>query len=462
MPWQHKLAGVGACALPGLLVRLSGGSVPYPVQSIVYGTSVLAAAFLLAWACEAAEHEIGSGLAVAIVAFVAILPEYVVEVYFAFSGHVEFVTANLTGATRLILGFGVALPVIVALLPVRWRADRVMTVDIAPQQRIELAVLGAGALFALRAVLTGNLMWLDSIVFVSLYVIYLRRVGASDAERPQLTGIASEIVELPTSERRRWIGGLMLFAAFVILVTAEPFANSLLRTGAMVGISPYLLVQWLVPVATEAPELAVAFVLMMHGRPRQAVAVLLAGAVSQMTLALGTLPIAFLLGKGAGPLPLAHREQVELFLTISVALFTIAAFATLRLRRSDAMIMAVLFAAQFLVPSVFTRLALALVLVALAVDVLSAERGSLPALVSALLGSDNAPQRGREVPSPPDAAVRVHRDEPHARQPAAFGGDVDGLDVDERVPDGQQARSAHDRAVDRGLAEVPRLPVEQV
>ena len=55
----------------------------------------------------------------------------------------------------------------------------------------------------------------------------------------------------------------------------------MLATGALVGIKPYLMLQWIVPIATEAPELVVAFVLLTHGRGGQSLAVLLAGAVSQ-------------------------------------------------------------------------------------------------------------------------------------------------------------------------------------
>ena len=88
--------------------------------------------------------------------------------------------------------------------------------------------------------------------------------------------------------------------ASVILLTAVPFGDAVLGTGALVGISPYLLLQWIVPVATETPELVVAFVLLTHGRGGQSIAVLLAGAVSQYTLALGTLPLAYAVGAGTG------------------------------------------------------------------------------------------------------------------------------------------------------------------
>ena len=82
---------------------------------------------------------------------------------------------------------------------------------------------------------------------------------------------------------------------------------------------------------------------------------LLAGAVSQYTLALGTLPLAYRVGAGTGPLPLAGRERIELFLSIGVALYAVAALVSLRLSRGDSAIMLMLFRRQFLLAAVFTR-----------------------------------------------------------------------------------------------------------
>ena len=170
-------------------------------------------------------------------------------------------------------------------------------------------------MWALRAVLRGQLSALDSLVLVSLYGLYLLRAAASTADGPEPVVVAAQLSALPARERRRWVLWLMLFAATVILLTAVPFGDAVLANGSLVGISPYLLLQWLVPVATETPELVVAFVLLTHGRGGQSAAVLLAGAVSQYTLALGTLPIAYVAWAGAGPLPLAGCERVELLLS---------------------------------------------------------------------------------------------------------------------------------------------------
>jgi cation:H+ antiporter len=198
-------------------------------------------------------------------------------------------------------------------------------------------------------------------------------------------GVAADLAALPVERRKPWVRGLMLYAALVILFTAVPFGDAVLATGRLVGISPYLLLQWIVPFATEIPELVVACVLLLHGRGGQSVAVLLASAVSQSTLALGTLPVAYAVGAGTGPLPLAARERIELLLTVGVALYAVAAVITLRVSRGDASIMLGLFTVQFLLPSVFTRFALAIVFFLIAVDVLAAERRHIPALLHALL-----------------------------------------------------------------------------
>jgi cation:H+ antiporter len=392
-PLHQRVATAAAFTIPGLLVRLTGGTAPHPLQLLAYGAAVVAGAFMLAWATEAAQEDIGHGIVIAVVAFVAILPEYVVEVHYAFTGQAQYVTANLTGASRLLLGCAVALPAVVGMLRGRGRGAHIGHVALAPAHRLELAILGLGGLWALRGVLRGELTSFDSVVLVGLYVLYLRRVATIGGDNSPPVGVAAQLAQLPAAQRKRWAGGLMLYAAAVILVTAVPFGDAVLGTGALVGIEPYLLLQWIVPIATEAPELVVAFVLLTHGRGGQSLAVLLAGAVSQYTLALGTLPAVYSLGAGVGPLPLPARERIELFLTIGVALYAIASLVMLRLSRADSGMMLALFGAQFLLPSTYTRLAFALVFWVVAIDVLAAERRQLRPLLEALRPAADAEGR---------------------------------------------------------------------
>jgi cation:H+ antiporter len=382
---------MAACTVPGLLIRLSGAHVPPPLGIVAFGGAVMAAAFMLAAAAEAAEIDVSPGMAVAGVAFVAVLPEYVIEVYFAFSGHIEFVTASLTGSTRLLLGFAVGMPALASFVLARRGGPRVETVEIDSRRRIDLAVIASASLYAPVVVLRGHLAWQDSIVLIGLYVVYMRRVATGEPEPPHLVGVAAELGNLPKQDRRRWVGGIMAFSAVSVLVTAEPFANSVLMSGAAMGISPYLLVQWLVPLATEMPELVIAFVLVTHQRAGQAVAVLLSSAVSQWTFALGTLPLAYKAGVGVGPLPLLGREQVELLLTMAQGFLAVSMLVTLRLRRADATLMLALFAAQLAIPSVALRALITLGYLVLAVDVFSSERWAIPTLARALRGRPTSP-----------------------------------------------------------------------
>ena len=70
--------------VPAIVLRLSGAQPAAPVALLIYGGAVVAASFVLAWAAEAAEVDISSGLAVALLAVIAVLPEYAVDLYFAY------------------------------------------------------------------------------------------------------------------------------------------------------------------------------------------------------------------------------------------------------------------------------------------------------------------------------------------------------------------------------------------
>ena len=390
--WQGRLAMLAALTLPGVLARVGGVHLPPILAMLAFGGAVAAAAFMLAAAAEVAEIDVPAGIAVAGVAFVAVLPEYAIELYFAYSGHVEYVAASLTGSTRLLLSFAVGMPAVASLVLAARRLPPVGTVALSPRRRLDLAVIATASLYAPVIVIRGHLAWPDSLVLIGLYGLYLRRTGTGPPEPPHLVGIAAKLGALPTGERRRWVAGLMLYAAATVLVTAEPFANATLLTGQSVGVSPYMLVQWLVPLATEMPELVIALVLILHARAGQAVAVLLSSAVSQWTLALGSLPLAYVAGAGQGPLPLLGRERIELLLTTGQGLLAVAVLVTLRQETRDAVLMLALFAVQAAIPSVAIRAALTVGYIVLAVDIAASRRSAIPALGRALRASpESAP-----------------------------------------------------------------------
>ncbi len=80
------LVGAFALTVPALAIRLTGAHPGgAPIEALIYGLAILGAAFLLAWAAEVAQLEISQALALAALALIAVLPEYAVDLYFAWS-----------------------------------------------------------------------------------------------------------------------------------------------------------------------------------------------------------------------------------------------------------------------------------------------------------------------------------------------------------------------------------------
>jgi hypothetical protein len=99
---------------------------------------------------------------------------------------------------------------------------------------------------------------------------------------------------------------MFVVAAGVILLSAEHFASALVETGAELGISEFLLVQWLAPLASEGPELIVAGLYAWRLHTDEALGTLVSSKVNQWTLLVGTLPIVFAASSG-GPARPADR-----------------------------------------------------------------------------------------------------------------------------------------------------------
>lgn len=382
--WPRHLGAAAVCSLGGLVVHLLEPFLPAPIALVGLGIGVVAASFMLAWAADAGEAVFSGGLVLTAVSLVTVLPEFVIEIRFAFIQAAELVTANLTGATRLLLVGSLALPVIV--LELARRSGRPAPhLQLAPTRRLELGVLLIASVVATLVAVRGSLSVLEGVLLVGLYALYARRVQGTAGEEPAVVGVGAGLLSLPPPFRRPAIGGLVLWGGFVVVVIANPFADALLHTGQLVGLDPYLLIQSVVPAATESPEFVVVAVLVVNRRPAQAMALLLASAVAQWTLGLGLLPFAYMAGGGGPSMPLAAREQLELAFTITVTLFVVAAFCTLRPRRVDSALVIGAFLVQLIYPVPLVRLVVGFVLLVFALDILASQRRQLRPLLATVL-----------------------------------------------------------------------------
>src|SRR5207249_4922306 len=171
--------------------------------------------------------------------------------------------------------------------------------------------------------------------------IYALRASREETEEPDLVGPAAAVGALSVGRRRLAILGLFAFAAAAIGMSAEPFADGLVRTGQKLGIDEFLLVQWLAPLASEAPEFLVAALLALRGKAAAAMGLLLSAKLNQWTLLVGSLPLAFSVGAGAfEALPLDTRQVAEVLLTAAQGLFGVAVLANLALELGEAVLLA--------------------------------------------------------------------------------------------------------------------------
>lgn len=379
----------GAFIAPAVLVRILGLH-PEPVAALViFGAAVVAASFLLAWAAEAAQVDVSGGLAIAVLALVAVLPEYAVDLYYAYASgrnphYTQYATANMTGSNRLLMGLGWPVVVLVSMVVARRiGASGKAGVALEPANRVELGFLLLAGVLAFLIPLSGQIHLVLGLALLAWFGFYLYKISHGDVEEPDLIGTAAALAELPDRTRRLAVLGLFAASGVLILLCAKPFADNLVAAGTELGIDRFLLVQWLAPLASEAPEFIVATLFAARGKGTAAIATLISSKVNQWTLLIGSLPVAHLLGGGSVSLALDARQIEEVLLTATQTMMGVALILALRFNRSSAWALLALFIVQFPIASTHGRLLLCGIYTALAVAGLIINRRHLAATIRA-------------------------------------------------------------------------------
>lgn len=342
-----------AACLPGIFLRLFHVELSPPAMATLTGASILGASFLLTWACDVAQEDIPQTLALAVVALIAVLPEYAVDMYFTWqagqypeSDYAHYAIANMTGANRLIIG--VAWVTIVGLFWLRTKR----AVELEEERRTELLFLGLATLYAFAIPIKGSLAWYDGLVFVAIYAWYIYLASRRPCTACEFEGPAELIARLPRGQRRLATLGLFAFAAAIILACAEPFSENLVASGKVLGINEFLLVQWLAPIASEAPEFIVSILFVLRGHAGIALGSLLSAKLNQWTLLVGMIPGVYGVSSGsfAQPIPMNSIQMHEILLTAAQSLLAVVLLVGMRLSMRGAIVLFVLFIGQFLAP----------------------------------------------------------------------------------------------------------------
>jgi cation:H+ antiporter len=347
-----------ALALVGqwLVVHAAGAALGPVAETVLPGLAIFGAATLLAWGAELAQLEISQALALAGLALVAVLPEYAVDMYLAWTAakdpaYTAYAAANMTGANRLLIGVGWS-----AVLLAYWMRTRERAITVQPAQRLELLTLLLATCYAFVIPLKHTLSVVDTIFFLSLFACYIRAASRGHVEEPGLAGPPERLALLPRPWRRAVTAALFFLPAYAILISAEPFANGLLHSARRLGIEEFILIQWLAPLASEAPELIVAIMFALRRNPTAGLGTLVSSKVNQWTLLVGLLPMVYALSGGhLQPMHLDARQAEEIFLTASQSLLGIVVLANLSFGLWEALLLLGLFSLQFIFPTTQIR-----------------------------------------------------------------------------------------------------------
>jgi cation:H+ antiporter len=381
--YRLALAAAVLVSVPALWLKLTGPSLAHAFEALAFGMAIVGAAFLLSWAAEVAQLDISAGLALAVLALIAVLPEYAVDFVFAWQGGrsvaahgaacpsgdagtespCSLALANMTGANRLLIGIGWSLVVFIAWYRTRRKVaagevrsggtGRWAGIRLERTHGVELAFLAVATAYSLTLPLKHSVTLIDALILVGLFGAYTVRLSRAPAVQPHLVGPARWLGTYRTGTRRGAIGLLFAFAAVVIVLCAEPFAHALVEVGKDYGISEFFLVQWLAPLASEAPEFIVACLFAWRLNTNNALGALVSSKVNQWTLLVGSLPVVFAIASGSlHGLPIAGTQRGELLLTAAQSLFAIAVLVNRSLSLGEAGWIFGLFWVQFLASAI--------------------------------------------------------------------------------------------------------------
>ncbi len=320
--------------------------------------SMLLSAFVVAWGAEAAQFYVSQGLALALLAWIQVLPEFAVEAVIAWNRNVPLMTANFTGALRLLTGLGWPMIWVVYALShgrrdtgTRWPAVR-----LEREHAAEVAGLVPPLLYFVWVIAKGTLDLWDAGVLLALYLGYLallNRIPPKEHEEVEdVAFVPRRIIGLPPWARSLSILGLFVGAGALLYVTADPFLESMRGIAISLGVSQFVFVQWVAPFISEFPEKTSAFYwARSRGKAGMALMNMVSSNINQWTVLAAMIPIVYSLSFGRPMTVPLQEHRVELILTLLQSALGVVILANFHLQAYEAAGLFLLWFAQFLRPS---------------------------------------------------------------------------------------------------------------
>lgn len=319
--------------------------------------TILFSSFVVAWGAECAQFYISQGLALALLAWIQVLPEFAVEAVIAWHQDVPLMTANFTGALRLLTGLGWPMIWVVCAFARRGRGEKGFwrPIELDPEHAVEVVGLTPALLYFIWIVSKGTLDLIDAAVLVSIYATYLivlNRIPPKQHEEAEDAGAVPRMV-LALPARPRLIATILLFVVggALLYFTVHPFLQSMLGLAAVLGVSQFVFVQWVAPFLSEFPEfVTTSYWARSRGKAGMALMNMASSNINQWTVLAAMIPVvySFSLGHPAG-IPLGEH-RVEVLLTLLQGALGVVLLANFNFQAYEALGLLLFWSVQFVVP----------------------------------------------------------------------------------------------------------------
>ena len=327
------------------------------VQAIWTFPSIVGSAFMLAWGAEAAQYYVSQGLALAILAWLQVMPEFAVEAVIAWHQDVPLMTANFTGALRLLTGLGWPTIWLVHAWSRRRRGEKDFwkPIELDDEHAAQVVGLIPPLIYWAWIIYKGTLSLFDAGVLIAMYVGFLalvNRIPPKDHEELQDVALVARAV-IGLDRPRRWlaIAGLFVVGGVMLWLVAQPFLISMIGLATVLGISQFVFVQWVAPFLSELPEfITTSYWARSRGKAGMALMNMASSNINQWTMLAAMLPIVYSLSIGRPTAVPMAEHRVELMLTLLQGSLGMILIANLNFRPYEALGLFALFFVQFLVP----------------------------------------------------------------------------------------------------------------
>ncbi len=330
--------------------------------------SIIGAALTIAWGAESAQFLVSQGFALTMLALIQTLPEFAIEGVIAWRAgqvptqeNIGLVTANFTGALRLLVGLGWPLIYYISAifnLNNKRRKRTFGAINLDKEHCVELMGLFVPTLYMFIIVLKASLTLWDSAILITIYLVYisiLLRLPPKEAEKvEEVEPIPRFILSQPRWKRNSIIWFFFLAGASVIYFVADPFLESMLGLSVVIGVPTFVFIQWVAPFLSEFPEKVSAFYWARTVKKSpMALMNMISSGIAELTLLVSLIPIVYCISRGGiYVIDFDFQHRVEILLTALQSLLGFSLLANMQFRSYEAMGLFILFLVQFIVPSI--------------------------------------------------------------------------------------------------------------